>query len=90
MKKAINNSDAYKIKKFMKMDVSVEDMSRSLLVTEECIKRNIAHFSRSQKEIDDSKKNYERAIKAAKTRALKKQTQEMAEEAAAAEVAEAE
>lgn len=88
MKSAINNSEAAKIKKFMKMKISVEEMSRTLLVTEECIKRNIKHFSRSTAEVDAAAKKSEAMKRAAKTRALKKQTQELAEAAAEAEVEE--
>lgn len=85
MQTAINNAQAAKIKKMMKMKVSVEDMSRSLLVTEECIERNIKHFSRTAKEVEDAKKKREAAVKKAQAQALKRQTQEMAEAAAAAE-----
>ena len=83
-KTAVNKSDVAKIRKLMN-DHTAEEIAGILKITPDCIKRNIEYLADPEaKEI--KRKNRERSLKAARTRKLKQQAQEMAEKAAAAEV----
>ena len=88
MKDAVNNSDVAKIRKMMEAGEENEQIAHALNLTLACVERNVKHLSKSRDELIKLKKNQERALKAAKTRALKKQAEEMAEKAAAAMVEE--
>lgn len=85
IKKGINRSDYAKIRTMSSSGMSPSDIARNLKVDEECVIKNIEHMNRPPEEKSKETKNRERALKAAKTRALKKQAQEIAEKAAEAE-----
>lgn len=75
---------ANQIKAMLKEEVPVQKISKLLNVTVACIERNMAVWNKPFEQKLKDQKNKERAIKAAKTRALKKQTAELAEKAAEA------
>lgn len=88
MKDRINRPELAQVRKLYAKEVSVKQISKLLKITVACIERNLDIANMSKEEKLQKQKNKERAIKAAKTRALKKQTAELAEKAAEAEVSE--